>query len=92
MPVGPTPFQVRLVTACQQVLALAVVCVLLTPALGVVSLDVVATPPAGRTEAVRLSAARGDGAAHVLRVFLGRHVQPHDLTAQPTRRVHRSAS
>ena len=42
MPSGPTPFQARFVTACQQLLALAVVCAALTPAVGVVSLDVVA--------------------------------------------------
>ena len=45
MPLRPTPFQARFVTACQQLLALAVVCAALTPALGVVSLDVVAQSP-----------------------------------------------
>src|SRR5215216_2012376 len=45
MPSGPTSFQARFVTACQQLLALAVVCAALTPALGVVSLDVVAEAP-----------------------------------------------
>jgi hypothetical protein len=42
---GPTPLQARFVTATQQLLALAVVCAGLTPALGVVSLDVVAQEP-----------------------------------------------
>ena len=45
MPSGPTPFQARFVTATQQLLALAVVCAALTPAVGVVSLDVVAQAP-----------------------------------------------
>jgi hypothetical protein len=47
------------VTACQQLLALAVVCAALTPALGVVSLDVVADPPgsaAGTSTGALLSA------------------------------------
>src|SRR4051795_4713499 len=52
MPSGPSPVQARarsrFVTACQQLLALAVVCAGLTPALGVVSLDVVAEAPAGQ--------------------------------------------
>ena len=45
MPSGPTPFQARFVTATQQLLALAVVCAALTPAVGVISLDVVAQAP-----------------------------------------------
>ncbi len=45
MPSGPTPFQARFVTATQQLLALAVVCAALTPAVGVISLDVVARAP-----------------------------------------------
>ncbi|MBF4768120.1 VCBS repeat-containing protein [Nocardioides agariphilus] len=56
---GPTPFQARFVTATQQLLALAVVCAGLTPALGVVSLDVVAQEPgtsAAATAKVLLSA------------------------------------
>ena len=47
MPSGPTPFQARFVTATQQLLALAVVCAALTPAVGVISLDVVAQAPGG---------------------------------------------
>ena len=39
------PLQARLVTLCQQVLALGVVLVVLTPASGVVSLDIVGTHP-----------------------------------------------
>ena len=50
MPSGPTPhhplFRARFVTACQQVLALAVVCAALTPAVSVISLDVVSEPSA----------------------------------------------
>src|SRR5262245_17991181 len=60
MPSGHTPSPARsrdrFVTACQQLLALAVVCAALTPALGVVSLDVVSTPPSGTTAAALLSA------------------------------------
>ena len=48
MPSGPTPFQARFVTATQQLLALAVVCAALTPAVGVMSLDVVAQAPGSR--------------------------------------------
>ena len=39
------PLQARLVTLCQQVLALGVVLVVLTPASGVVSLDIVGGAP-----------------------------------------------
>ena len=39
------PLQARLVTLCQQVLALGVVLVVLTPASGVVSLDIVGEHP-----------------------------------------------
>ena len=39
------PLQARLVTLCQQVLALGVVLVVLTPASGVVSLDIVGKHP-----------------------------------------------
>ena len=39
------PLQARLVTLCQQVLALGVVLVVLTPASGVVSLDIVGQSP-----------------------------------------------
>ena len=42
------PLQARLVTLCQQVLALGVVLVVLTPASGVVSLDIVGTHPGQR--------------------------------------------
>lgn len=41
------PLQARLVTLCQQVLALGVVLVVLTPASGVVSLDIVGEAPGG---------------------------------------------
>src|SRR5919107_5179280 len=51
MPSGPTPsttpFRARFVTATQQLLALAVVCAGLTPAVGVMSLDVVSQAPSG---------------------------------------------
>ena len=39
------PLQARVVTLCQQVLALGVVLVVLTPASGVVSLDIVGETP-----------------------------------------------
>ena len=42
------PLQARLVTLCQQVLALGVVLVVLTPASGVVSLDIVGDHPGGQ--------------------------------------------
>ncbi len=41
------PHQARFVTVCQQLLALGVVLAILTPAAGVISLDVVARPPVG---------------------------------------------
>ena len=57
MPSGPdpvpTPFRARFVTATQQLLALAVVCAALTPAVGVMSLDVVAQAPEARVRARR---------------------------------------
>ena len=46
------PLQARLVTLCQQVLALGVVLVVLTPASGVVSLDIVGEHP-GRSPPAR---------------------------------------
>ena len=59
------PSKIRFVTACQQVLALAAVLAVLTPAASVISLDVVReTPPQG---VVREQPARGgsvDLAAH----------------------------
>ena len=48
------PLQARLVTLCQQVLALGVVLVVLTPASGVVSLDILGAHP-GRQPATPLS-------------------------------------
>jgi len=64
MPSGPTPFQARsrarFVTACQQLLALAVVCAALTPAVSVVSLDVVSEPSA--TAGAALLSAYGEEA------------------------------
>src|SRR5690348_9050902 len=42
-----SPNRSRFVTACQQVLALAVVLAVLTPAAGVVTLDVVGSAPDG---------------------------------------------
>ena len=41
------PLQARLITLCQQVLALGVVLTVLTPASGVVSLDIVGERPGG---------------------------------------------
>ena len=54
------PLQARLVTLCQQVLALGVVLVVLTPASGVVSLDIVGGHPGeqlGRTGSGRVAPA-----------------------------------
>ena len=63
MPSRPTPFQARFVTATQQVLALAVVCAALTPAIGVVSLDVVAeAPDNGSVAPMALMSAYGEEA------------------------------
>ena len=42
------PLQARLITLCQQVLALGVVLTVLTPASGVVSLDIVGERPGHR--------------------------------------------
>ncbi len=47
----PSPTRARFVSACQQLLALAVVCTALTPAVGVMSLDVVTHAPSGTTAA-----------------------------------------
>ncbi len=58
----PTPFRARFVTATQQLLALAVVCAGLTPALGVVSLDVVAEAPQPTGGASALLSAYGEEA------------------------------
>ena len=44
-----TPSRSRFVTACQQLLALAVVLAVLTPAASIVTLDVVGSGPAGAT-------------------------------------------
>ena len=54
-----SPNRSRFVTACQQVLALAVVLAVLTPAAGVVTLDVVGSAPDG-TPAGAVPAARPD--------------------------------
>ena len=62
MPSGPTPFQARFVTATQQLLALAVVCAALTPAVGVISLDVVAQAPRQRRAPAALMSAYGEEA------------------------------
>jgi hypothetical protein len=51
-----TPNRARFVTACQQLLALAVVLAALTPAARVVSLDVVGTGPSGSTTLARPTA------------------------------------
>ena len=53
------PLQARLVTLCQQVLALGVVLVVLTPASGVVSLDIVGEAP-GAPAAAPAAPARAD--------------------------------
>ena len=45
-----TPSRSRFVTACQQLLALAVVLAVLTPAASVVTLDVVGSAPGGPPE------------------------------------------
>src|SRR3954452_6289175 len=73
---GPAPsaagFRSRFVTACQQLLVLAVVCAGLTPALGVVSLDVVATPSDGASGQVgALLSAYGEEAQKTSRLPSG---------------------
>src|SRR5215217_528216 len=62
MPSGPTPFRTRFVTATQQLLALAVVCAGLTPAIGVVSLDVVGEAPSSEGGPLALMSAYGEEA------------------------------
>jgi hypothetical protein len=69
MPSGPTPFRARFVTACQQLLALAVVCAALTPAVSVVSLDVVSEPSG--PEAGALMSAYGEEALRTSKVPTG---------------------
>ncbi len=56
MPSNQTRHQARFVTACQQLLALAVVCAALTPAVSVVSLDVVSEAPQAGSAAALMSA------------------------------------
>ncbi len=51
-----TPSRSRFVTACQQLLALAVVLAVLTPAASIVTLDVVGSGPAGATATAHPSA------------------------------------
>ena len=51
-----TPSRSRFVTACQQLLALAVVLAVLTPAASIVTLDVVGSGPAGATALAHPSA------------------------------------
>ena len=55
-----TPSRSRFVTACQQLLALAVVLAVLTPAASIVTLDVVGSGPDGPAGATAL--AQPDGA------------------------------
>ena len=55
------PLQARLVTLCQQVLALGVVLVVLTPASGVVSLDIVGGAPRRQQPPGAAPAAAGVG-------------------------------
>src|SRR5689334_5005908 len=50
------PHQARFVTVCQQFLALGVVLALLTPATGVISLDVVPERPTGSAAAIPMAA------------------------------------
>jgi hypothetical protein len=88
MPSGPTPphplFRARFVTACQQVLALAVVCAALTPAVSVVSLDVVSEPSAPEA-GVAIMAAYGQEALKTSKVPTG-PVTAHlrEVTLTPT--------
>ena len=56
MPSNQTRHQARFVTACQQLLALAVVCAALTPAVSVISLDVVSEAPQAGSAAALMSA------------------------------------
>src|SRR4051812_665105 len=61
------PRRARFVTACQQLLALAVVLAALTPAAGVLTLDVVGSGPTGTTTLSRPSAPTAAYAAEAIR-------------------------
>ena len=78
-------YQARYVTACQQLLALGLVLAALTPAAGVVSLDVVGTPtaptPAGDSVALSASTAQSSRAGTVATAPVAPHVAEVQLTA-----------
>jgi hypothetical protein len=86
-----TPFRARFVTATQQLLALAVVCAGLTPALGVMSLDVVAQQPGrGNANTGALLSAYGQEALQPSRLPSGpvsAEVREVQLTAPATSRT-----
>lgn len=58
-----SPHRARYVTACQQLLALAVVLAVLTPAASIVTLDVVDSGPAGGAGALALHARTPSGSS-----------------------------
>src|SRR6476619_5273424 len=62
-----SPSRSRFVTACQQLLALAVVLALLTPAASIVTLDVVGSGPAGATALAHPSAGTAAYTAEAVR-------------------------
>src|SRR3954463_15449512 len=59
-----TPSRSRFVTACQQLLALAVVLAVLTPAASIVTLDVVGSAPGGPAGATALARPSAPTAAY----------------------------
>ena len=72
-----SPNRSRFVTACQQVLALAVVLAVLTPAAGVVTLDVVGSAPGG----AGATPARGPVAA--MAAYVAQAVRPSRVPTAP---------
>src|SRR4051812_20399301 len=82
-----TPRRSGFVTLCQQLLALGVVLAVLTPAAGVVTLDVVGTSPTGSTSQVRPTVRMAAYTAEALRASkvptapVKAHVREVPLTA-----------
>src|SRR6476620_9538883 len=77
-----SPNRSRFVTACQQVLALAVVLAVLTPAAAVVTLDVVGSAPDGTRAGVVAPAARP---AAAMAAYVAQAVRPSRVPTAPVR-------
>ena len=77
-----SPNRSRFVTACQQVLALAVVLAVLTPAAAVVTLDVVGSAPDGTPAGAPAPAARP---AAAMAAYVAQAVRPSRVPTTPVR-------